>query len=135
VQIVYFLDDRRLGSGPREIELEAGEHELRIRKDLHLIDVRRSVRVAEGVTTPFEPELPEITSLVVQAFPSVARVFLRKPGGTWSFLDETPIERKLAVGRYEVKVDFADGSPSAVRTVRLAPGANPPLRFAPGSRG
>ncbi len=112
-----------------ELELEEGEHSLRVRNDYHWIDSTRKLTIAAGETTA--PDVnPRLGTLAVQAFPSNCKVFLRKPGGKWRFLDETPAERRVAVGRYEVKIELNPTGESRVTTVDLQEGENPPIRVA-----
>ena len=83
-----------------------------------------------------EPDLapPPLTTLVVKAFPANCKVYLRKPGGRWKYVDDTPTRRRIAVGRYEVRVTLNPTGESRERTVELVAGDNPPVRVSFGKR-
>jgi hypothetical protein len=127
VQLVYYVNGKRIGRSVRELELEEGEHRLRYKNEYHWLDVTLPVQVAAGETTT--PGVnPRFATLAVQAFPSNCKVFLRRSGGQWRYLDETPAERRVAIGRYEVKVQLIPTGESRVTTVQLTEGRNPPVR-------
>ena len=87
----------------------------------------------KAVTSSLKP--PRLTTLVVQAFPANCKVELRKRGGRWKYLDETPLRKRLGAGAYEVRVTLNPTGEARVRQVNLTPGDNPPLRVAFGNRG
>lgn len=126
--VAMYLDGKRLGAGAREVQLEEGTHELRLRNDDHWIDVHGTVEVVSGQTVRAGIEPPALAALAVQAFPANCQVYLRRPGGEWKYLDDTPAERRVAAGRYEVRVDSIPTGESRLRKVDLAPGVNPPIR-------
>jgi serine/threonine-protein kinase len=132
LQLVYYVDGKRIGTSVRELELEEGEHDLRLKNEYHWLDVTTRVRIESGATATPGVEA-RFATLAVQAFPSNCEVFLRRPGGRWKFLDETPAERRVATGRYEIKVQLKPTGESRVTTVELKEGANPPVRVAFGS--
>jgi hypothetical protein len=81
------------------------------------------------------PDLPGVAlaTLTVQAFPPNARVYLRRPGEDWRYVDETPATRRVAAGRYEVKVERVATGQSEVREITLGAGEDAPLRVSFGS--
>jgi hypothetical protein len=129
LQLVYFVDGRRIGKSVGDLELEEGAHTLRYKNEYHWIDVTTKVNIGAGETTT-PPVDPRFATLAVQAFPSNCKVFLRKPGGTWKYLDETPAQRRVATGRYEIKVQLNPTGESRVTRVDLSEGVNPPVRVA-----
>ena len=134
IQLIFYVDGKRMGSGGREIELQEGEHQVRFKNEYHFIDERRTVRVAGGQTVTAELGAQSLATLVVQAFPSNCKVYLRTPGGSWRYMDETPAQRRVATGRYEVKVELIPTAETTVRQVDLVAGGNPPVRVAFGNR-
>jgi hypothetical protein len=129
-RVVFRLDGRRLESGERQVELPEGQHTLRATNDTYWIDVQVPVEVAGGQTVSPQLSLPALTTLVVQAFPANCKVFLRRPGGSWKYLDDTPMSRRIAVGRYEVRVQLNPTGETREQTIDLKPGENPPIRVA-----
>jgi hypothetical protein len=69
-----------------------------------------------------------LTHLVVQAFPANCKIFLRRPGGKWKYLDDTPARTRIAVGRYEVRVKLNPTGEIRDREIELVAGDNPPVR-------
>ena len=129
LELVFYVDGKRMGKSVREVELAAGRHELRLKNEFHWIDVRRQVSVEDGKTARPGVDVT-LATLVVQAFPSNCKVFVRKPGGKWKYLDETPAERRVATGDYEVKVQLNPTGETRVNKVTLKASGNPPLRVA-----
>jgi hypothetical protein len=74
-----------------------------------------------------------LTTLEVQAYPANCKVHLRRPGGKWKYLDDTPARKKIAVGRYEVRVTLNPTGESREQIIELTAGANPPVRVSFGS--
>jgi hypothetical protein len=132
LQLVYYVDGKRIKQSVRELELDEGEHELRFKNEYHWIDQRQKLRVDGGKTTTPSVD-PQFATLAVQAFPSNCKVFLRRPGGSWRYLDETPAERRVAIGAYEVKVQLNPTGETRVSKLELEEGANPPVRVAFGA--
>jgi len=135
IDLVFYVDGRRLKSSERELVLEEGQHVLRYKNEYHWIDVTTKVAIRAG-----EAETPSLdgialTSLVVQAFPANCKVYARQRGGKWRYIDETPVRRRVAPGRYEVKVVLNPTGEEQLREVVLSSGDNPPLRVAFGNRG
>ena len=134
IQLVYYVDDKRAGKQEREFDLEQGEHRVRLKNEYHFIDDRRTVRVVGGETVSVGLGEIELATLVVQAFPSNCKVFLRKPGGRWRYIDETPASRRVAAGPYEVKVELNPTGETAIRKIELMSGGNAPVRVSFGNR-
>jgi serine/threonine protein kinase len=135
IQLVFYVDGDRLGTKAQTLELAEGQHEVRFKNEYHFIDERRTVRIPAGETVTAELGARSLATLVVQAFPSNCKVFLRRPGGGWRYVDETPAQRRVAVGRYEVKVELNPTGETIVKEVDLVAGGNPPLRVSFGKRG
>jgi hypothetical protein len=129
-RVVFRIDGRRLDAGAREITLPEGRHTLRATNDTYWIDVQVPVEITGGETVAPSLSLPPLTTLVVQAFPANCKVFLRRPGGSWKYIDDTPVNRRIAVGRYEVRVRLNPTGETREQTIDLAPGENPPVRVA-----
>ncbi len=128
VSLVYYIDGKRLSHGVREIDLPEGRHKIRFKNDTYWIDETRAVDIVGGrVATP-DLNPPPLATLVVQAFPANCKIFLRKPGGRWKYLDDTPARRQLAARTYDVRVTFNPTGESKDQTVELVPGANAPIR-------
>jgi len=128
VSLVYYVDGNRLSRGAREIDLPEGRHKIRFKNDTYWIDETRTVDIVGGRTATPDLNPPSLSTLVVQAFPANCKIFLRKPGGRWKYVDDTPARRRLAVGTYEVRVTFNPTGESKDQTVKLAPGDNAPVR-------
>ena len=128
VTLVYYLDGKRLGKGTRKIDLPEGRHKIRFKNDKYWIDETRSVEIVGGETLNSALKPPALTNLVVQAFPANCKVFLRRPGGSWKYIDDTPVRKRIAVGTYEVRVTFNPTGENKDRTIKLKPGGNPPIR-------
>ena len=128
ILLVYYVDGNRLDRGAREIDLPEGRHEIRFKNDTYWIDETRTVDIVGGRTVTPDLNPPPLSTLVVQAFPANCKIFLRKPGGRWKYLDDTPARRQLAVGTYDVRVTFNPTGESKDQTVKLAPGDNAPIR-------
>lgn len=127
VKLVYYVDGERVQGNVRSLELTEGKHRLRYKNDFHWLDVTKDVTVKGGSTST--PEIdPRFATLSVQAFPSNCKVFLRRGGGSWKFLDETPAQRRVAVGELEIKVQLNPTGETRVERVNLKEGENPPVR-------
>ena len=135
VDLVYWIDGARLPEGQREIGLEEGTHEVRYRNDDHWIEGSQSVTIRGGAVEPLRVESVALATLVVQAFPPNCKVYLKRDGQDWRYLDETPAERRVAAGAYQVKVVLNPTGQEQVREVSLAAGANPPVRVSFGAAG
>jgi len=133
-EVIYYVDGERLEAGRRELELDAGEHEVRLKNDYFWVDVVRRIDVPAGETVKPKLQTPRLTDLVVQAFPSNCKVYLRKPGGKWRYVDDTPARRKVAVGRYELRVKLNPTGETRDQQIELGTGENPPVRVAFGRR-
>jgi len=128
VSLVYYVDGNRLKRAVREIDLPEGRHQIRFKNDTYWIDETRRVDIVGGRTVTPDLNPPPLSTLVVQAFPANCKIFLRKPGGRWKYVDDTPARRRLAVGTYEVRVTFNPTGESKDQTVKLVPGDNAPIR-------
>jgi serine/threonine-protein kinase len=129
-KVIYYVDGRRLEEGLLEMELPEGPHSIRLKNESYWIDVTIPVDIVGGAVVAPELALPPLTTLAVQAFPSNCKVFLRRPGGAWKYIDDTPARKRLAVGEYEVRVTLKPTGESRERTVELVSGENPPVRIA-----
>ena len=130
MNVVYYLDGKRLAGSVRNIELTEGRHEVRLKNDSYWVDVRRTVEVVGGRETTANVKPPALATLVVQAFPANCAVHLKRPGGKWRYLDDTPMRRKIAVGKYELRVTLKPTGATRLQEFELAAGANPPIRVA-----
>ncbi len=128
VSLVYYVDGKRLGRGSREVDLTEGRHEIRFKNEAYWIDETRTVDVVGGQTITPDLSPPPLSTLVVQAFPANCKIFLRRPGGQWKYVDDTPARRRIAAGTYDVRVTFNPTGESKDQTVKLAPGSNAPIR-------
>jgi serine/threonine-protein kinase len=128
VQLDVYVDGREVAKSETAVELEEGRHALRFVNDYHWVDVTENVEVRSGATTAPEVSIP-LATLQVQAFPANCKVYLRRAGGRWRYLDETPAERQVAAGRYDVKVELNPTGETRERTVTLGEGENPPVRI------
>jgi len=129
-EVVYYVDGERLEPGRRELELTAGEHEIRFKNEHFWVDVVQRIEVPAGETVTPRLNSPRLTDLVVQAFPSNCKVFLRRPGQKWRYVDETPARRTVAVGRYELRVKLNPTGETRDQEIVLEAGENPPVRVA-----
>lgn len=135
VQLVYYVDGRRLKKGERELTLEQGAHEVRYKNEYHWIDERQEVTIRGGAEQDLRLDGVALTTLVVQAYPANCKVYLRQGKESWRYLDETPAQRRIAPGRYQVKVVLNPTGEEQLREVELGLGDNPPLRVSFGGRG
>jgi len=128
VSLVYYVDGERLGKDARELDLIEGRHKLRFRNEKYWIDRTVNIDIAGGETLTPDVRPPALTTLVVQAFPANCKVFLRRPGGRWQYVDDTPARKRIAAGKYEVRVTFNPTGENKDQTVELSPGDNAPIR-------
>ena len=128
--VTFFVDGRRVDRGGGAIDLPEGKHSIRAVDEEHWIDVHGEAEVGGGVTTTPRLEIPGMAVLTVQAFPGNCKVYLRRDGTEWRFLDETPVKREVGAGHYRVKVEYEPTGESKEQDVDLVAGPNnPPLRF------
>jgi len=133
MKLSYFVDGERVEGSVRALDLAEGKHELRVTNDTYWLDLTREVEVvADGEVQP-DLALPGLATLVVFAHPPNAKVELRRPGGTWRYLDDVPVRRELAAGAYEVRVTLKATLESRTREIVLEPGTNPEVRISFGS--
>jgi hypothetical protein len=123
--VTYVVDGVQRSAGA--VQLTEGEHEVRWHNTERWVEGRTRVDIPAGAHTPAPITLPRLGTLVVQTYPAGCRVSLRRPGGSWIEIDETPLRREIAAGRYDVRVAHADGR-SQTSEIELAPGQNPPVR-------
>jgi hypothetical protein len=117
------------GRAPR-LELPEGRYRVRARSESAWVDAEAEVDVVGGQTVAPALDLPRLGTLVVQTFPANAKVYARRDRmPAWVFLDDAPVDRGLAAGRYRVKVEFLPSGKVAEKAVELRPGSNPPVRF------
>lgn len=133
LELAVYVDGRRIKDSVGDLELEEGKHELRVKNEYHWLDRRKTIEIVGGKTARPKFDL-SFGKLVVQAFPANCKVYLRRPGGSWKFLDETPAERSVATGRMQVKVELNPTGETRIEEVTLSEGVNPPLRVAFGRR-
>jgi hypothetical protein len=133
VSLRYYVDGEEVKRGDSPIELYEGRHKLRLVNAKLWIDVTQTVEVRGGETVRPALSLPGVGTMVVQAFPANCKVYLRRRGGRWRYLDDTPMRRELAAGRYELKVELKRTGDVRVRDVLHEPGDNPPIRISFGS--
>jgi predicted Ser/Thr protein kinase len=136
MRLRYYLDGNEVARTSEPLEVLEGTHKLRlVNRDLW-IDVTQSVEVRGGETARPELKLPGVATMVVQAFPANCKVYLRRRGASkWRYVDDTPMRRDIAAGRYEVKVQLKRTGDERVQEVRLRPGDNPPVRVSFGNVG
>jgi len=135
VNLVYYVDGERLDGSLKELELPEGEHELRIKNAAYWIDERSKIAIVGGETVEAQLAPPQLTTLVVQAFPANCKVYLKRPGASsWTYVDDTPVRRKLAVGRYDLRVELNPTGETRDQQIELAAGENPPVRVSFGKR-
>jgi hypothetical protein len=127
--VTFFVDGKEVRAGGG-IELFEGTHELRASNEESLVDVSTSFEVKGNEEVRPRLAIPPLATLVIQAFPPNCQAYVKRKGGEWIPLDDTPVRRDVAAGSYVVKVAFVPTGESRELEVTLAPGANPPLKFA-----
>jgi predicted Ser/Thr protein kinase len=128
INLVYYVDGDRVDLADQPFELTAGEHDVRLKNERYWIDQRHRVTVVQNETLTPSLVPPALTDLVVQAFPANCKIFLRRPGGKWKYLDDTPMRTRIAVGRYEVRVKLNPTGETRDQAIELVAGDNPPVR-------
>jgi hypothetical protein len=127
--VQFLVDGKRVQRTDEGIELPAGEHRIRAVNRKYWVDVTSTVQVPAGGKIEAEVDVPALAVLAVQAFPSNCKVYLRRPRGPWKLWDTTPARRRIATGRYEVRVEFVPTGETREQTVDVRPGSSSPLRF------
>jgi hypothetical protein len=128
--VAFLLNGRKIEPAGGSVELPEGKHQLRAVDEERWVDVRAEVEIRAGETTAPSLRLPGMAELTVQAFPGNCKVYLRRGGEDWRFLDDAPVTRELAAGRYRVRVEYEPTGESKEQEVDLVAGAgNRPLRF------
>jgi len=126
VSLKYWVDGEPLQG--QELALPAGAYRLRYANSKYWIDVSQEIQIAAGALVEPDLAIPALTTLRVQPIPTNCKVYLRKPGGRWKFLDEAPLESRLAAGVYEVKIVLNPTGQEIIERVTLKPGDNAPVR-------
>ncbi len=124
------IDGRSLAPSGNRLEIEQGEHRVRITNDRYWIDHSARVEIEAGeVHQPFR-SLPGLAELSVLAYPPNCRILLRKGSGdSWKFLKNTPLTGyKIAAGDYHLRVQLVSTGELREQDIRLKTGANPPVR-------
>ena len=134
VALDYYVDDARVEGRETKLELTEGMHRVRVTNDAYWIDVSQEVEVVADTEQRADIALPDLATLVVFSYPPNAKVELRRPGGTWKYIDDVPVRRELAAGAYEVRVTLRPTGESRTRELLLEPGSNPEVRISFGSR-
>ena len=134
VKLRYFVDGKRVDTSDGSIELTAGQHKLRVTSDRYWIDVSRDLAIDAASEAQADMTLPALTELVVFAYPPNAKVDLRRPGGSWRYIDDVPVRHRLAAGKYELRVTLKPTGESRTREILLEPGSNPEVRVSFGGR-
>jgi predicted Ser/Thr protein kinase len=111
------------------LRVPAGRREVRAVNEDTFVDVAATVEVPPDGSVEADLRVPALAELLVQAFPPNAKVYVRRGGG-WRYLDDVPLERRVAAGTYELRVEYVPTGATQDRKVTLRPGENPPLRFA-----
>jgi hypothetical protein len=127
--VQFFLNGEAVDPVDDGIEVPAGEHTVRAVSRKHWIDVTTKTDVPPAGTVTPSFKLPPLAELAVQAYPPNCKIYLRRPGGRWVFVDTTPLRMRVAAGTYEVRVEFIPTGETKERTVKLAPGDPVPVRF------
>ena len=127
--VSFLVDGKKVRAASGGIELSEGHHRLRAVSEPHWIDVEAEVDVRAGQTVDSGLAIPELATIVVQAFPPNGSAYLRRPGGEWKLLDDVPVRLEIAPGRYEVRVTNGTTGETQEKPVALSPGANPPIKF------
>lgn len=130
------IDGRRRELSGGKIEVEAGEHRLRITNERYWIDQSARVEIKAGESTRPIRSLPALAALSVLAYPPNCRVLLRKGGGdNWKFLENTPLTGyKIAAGDYHLRVELVSTGDVREQDIRLKAGTNPPVRVSFGGK-
>jgi hypothetical protein len=125
--VEMFVDGERVRATRGRVEVEAGAHRLRVVSREHFVDITVRFDLTGGADLAPLRDLPALAEIGVQSFPPNARVSLRPEGGDWRFVATTPMNHRVAAGRYAIRVESPSG---AVREqeLDLAAGANPPVR-------
>lgn len=126
--VEFFIDgktaDRRSGG----IELPAGQHDFRATNDDRFVDVMVTIDVPAGGTVTPQLSIPPLARLVVQTFPPNCRVAMKRSGGAWRPLGESPLRHDLVAGRYSLRVESPASGEFREQDVTLVPGTNAPFR-------
>lgn len=124
------IDGKRRKTEGSRMEIEAGEHRVRITNERYWIDQTAHVTIRAGEPSRPIQSLPPLADLSVLAYPPNCRVLLRKGrGDSWKFLKNTPLAGyKIAAGDYHLRVELVSTGDVRDQDIRLRAGSNPPVR-------
>ncbi|HEX6853397.1 MAG TPA: serine/threonine-protein kinase [Candidatus Polarisedimenticolaceae bacterium] len=125
----WLVDGKPAQREDGSLRVPAGRREVRAVNEDTFVDVTAVVDVPPDGHVDADLRVPPLAELLVQAFPPNAKVYVRRGGG-WRYLDDVPLERQIAAGSYELRVEYVPTGATQERKVSLRPGENPPLRFA-----
>lgn len=114
----FYVDGEPVAAG-EALELRAGAHLVRAVSESLFIDVAAEIEVPPSGEVTASLDTPPIGTLVVQTYPPNCRVWLRRPGGSWLYLDTTPLRRRLAAGAYELRIRFVPTGETRERPVQV----------------
>jgi len=126
--VTYSVDGKAVARDGEGITIAAGTHQVRMTNEERFVDVSAAVTVQAGADVTAELSAPPLAQLTVQTFPPNCVVAVKRPGGAWRQLGETPLRYDLASGRYEVRVDAPVSGESRAQEIQLSPGRNAPVR-------
>jgi hypothetical protein len=126
--VAYFIDGKPASREGDGITIAAGTHEVRMTNEERFVDASVAVTVQAGADVSAALSVPRLAELTVQTFPPNCVVAVKRPGGAWRQLGETPLRYDLASGRYEVRIEAPVSGESREQEIQLAPGRNAPLR-------
>jgi hypothetical protein len=127
--VTFFVDGKQVSRARGGMELPVGEHEVRAVNEDAWIDVRSKVTVEAGRSVDAPLQIPAPADLVVQAFPSNAKVYLRRGTGAWVYIDDVPVERTIAAGRYGLRVEFVPTGETKEQDLVLRAGQTAQIRL------
>ncbi len=130
------IDGKRREPAGDRIEIEAGEHLVRVTNDRYWVDQTVRVEIKAGESNRPIRSLPGLAELSVLAYPPNCRVLLRKRiGDNWKFLKNTPLNGyKIAAGDYHLRVELVSTGDVREQDIRLKAGANSPVRVSFGGK-
>jgi hypothetical protein len=115
------------GRSPR-LELSEGRYRIRAVSEPEWVDVTADVTVKPNETVTADLGLPRLGRLRVQAFPANARVYARRGDSPWRLLDDAPLDVRLAVGAYRIRVEFLPSGKRVEKRVEVRAVDDPPVR-------
>ena len=127
--VVFYVNGERTERSDEGFELTAGEHVIRAVNRPYWIDVTTRVEVPPGESLTPEIPLPEARHVDRSGLSRQLQGLPRRRGGRWTFIDTTPLEKTIAVGSYELRVEFVPTGETREESVKITPGRQDPLRF------